>query len=326
MKRLFLLVLPLALLYGCAPQIAYQLMSVPEEGGIRFTQLTQEDENIYEPPVLVDPVTKKLVWYAAPTIAVSPDGEQIAYIAHSNNFQNLYIKQIIGGRKKIQRSFNRNVMDMSFSPTGEHISFTEKKGYQNDINLINATEGAAITQLAATSASEVGPVFSPDGKSVFFSVQDGGRFYVWNIILETGLKTQYSEGFTPVVTPDGENLLITRNNKSTGHGEIWMINLKKGTETLILSDPDQGFSSPAIAPDGETIACVGVTLKSENRPQNLDIYTVKVDGTKLTQLTFHGGNDMSPIWAPDGKSIFFLAERANSTGKMNVWQMNVREN
>ncbi len=322
MKKLLFFIIPIVF-SGCAIKVAYQLMSVPEEGGIRFTQLTQEDENVVHPVIRKDEVTKSLQWYAAPLIAVSPNGEQIAYIAESNNFNNLYIKQITGGRKKIQRTFNKNVMDMSFSPDGKFLAFTENKSGNSNINQINATEGAAITQLAATSSGELGPVFSPDGKSVFYSVQDGSRYYVWNIILETGLKTQYSEGFTPVLTPDGKNLLITRNSKNTGFGEIWMINLKRGTETMILTDPNQGFSSPAISPDGKIIACVGVSLKTETTPQNLDIYTVKLDGTKLTQLTFHGGHDVSPIWAPDGKSLFFLAQRANEKGRFNIWQMNV---
>jgi Tol biopolymer transport system component len=324
MKKLLLFAFPL-IFAGCVVQtVAYQLTSVPEEGGIQFTQFTQEDENVVHPSITKDETTKMLRWYAAPLLAVSPDGEQIAYIAESNSFHNLYIKQIIGGRKKIQRTFNRNIMDMAFSPSGTHIAFTENKSGNSDINIINATEGAAITQLAATGAGELGPIYDPEGKSVFFSAQDGERYYVWNIVLETGLKTQYSEGFTPVLTPDGENLLITRNSKDTGFGEIWMINLKRGTETMILSDPDQGFSSPAISPDGSLIACVGTTLKTDNRPQNLDIFTVKLDGTKLTQLTFHGGHDVSPIWSPDGESIFFLAQRANEKGKFNVWKMNVR--
>lgn len=323
MKRLLTLIIPLLFASCTVQKVAYQLTSVPEEGGIRFTQLTEEDEDVAYPVIIKDEETKMLKWYAAPLLAISPDGEQIAYIGASNSFNNLYIKQIIGGRKKIQRTFNKNIMDMSFSPDGKQISFSENKGDNSDIYLINATEGSAVTQLAATNSGEVGPAFTPDGKSIFYTVQEGSHFYVWNVILETGLKTQYSEGFTPVLTPDGENLLITRNNKNTRFGEIWMINIKKGTETMLLSDPDQGFSSPAISPDGKTIACVGVTLKTENQPQNLDIYTFKIDGTRLTQLTFHGGHDVSPIWAPDGKSIFFLAQRANLKGKFNVWQMNV---
>ena len=304
-------------------QVNYERTSVPEEGGIRFQQLTQEDERVLAPLIMKNELSGNLQWYAAPLIAISPDGEQLAYLAKSNDFSNLYLRQIVGGKQKIQRTFNRNVLDMAYSPDGQHIAFTEQTNSSNNINMIRAKEGAAVMQITATSKSELGPCFNPDGKSIYYSVENEGRYYIWNVTLETSIKTQFSEGFTPVVTPDGENLLITKNNKDTGFGEIWMLNLRTGVESIILSDRERGFSSPAISPDGNTIACVGITPKSENRPMNLDIYTVRIDGTKLTQLTFHGGHDVSPIWAPDGKSIFFLAQRANSEGKFNVWNMNV---
>ncbi len=74
MKKLFIVLFPLVF-SSCAVKVAYQLASVPEEGGIRFTQLTQEDEDIAFPQIIKDEVTKSLQWYAAPLIAISPSGE-----------------------------------------------------------------------------------------------------------------------------------------------------------------------------------------------------------------------------------------------------------
>jgi Tol biopolymer transport system component len=326
MKKYLLLFLIPFVFASCVPKVAFHLTSVPEEGGISFTKLTHEDEKIVHPVINKVAINgkKMLIWYAAPLLAISPDGKQLSYLALNNDFHNLYIRNVRGGRAKVQRTFNRHIHDMSFSPDGKYIAFTDGDLNDWNINMINATEGAAITQLAASTENELGPIFSPDGGTVFYTVNQGSRYYVWSVNVETGLKTQHSEGFTPVITPDGENLLITRNNKDTEYGEIWMINLKKGTETLILSDTEKGFSSPSISPDGKTIACVGVTLKQKNRRQNLDIYTFKTDGTQLTQLTFHAGHDTSPIWAPDGKYLYFLGQRGNKKGEYNIWKMTVR--
>ena len=49
---------------------------------------------------------------------------------------------------------------------------------------------------------------------------------------------------------------------------------------------------------------------------------IGTDGNNLTQLTYHPGNDISAVWAPDGKSIYFLSQRGNVEGKYNVWKMN----
>lgn len=327
MKHILYTVLMGLLFIGCheTKVVAYHFTSVPEEGGISFTQLTQEDENIVHPAIAVNNITNALEWYAAPLLAISPDGKKLAYLALQNDYHNLYIRNVAGGMSKVQRTFSRQVSDMAYSPDGKNIAFTDRHGGSNNINLINATEGAAVTQLAGTSENELGPIFTPDGKTVFYTVQQGLRFYVWSVNIETGLKTQHCEGFTPVLTPDGEKLVVTRNNKDTGLGEIWMIDLKKGQETFIFGDNKRGFSSPSISPNGKTIAMVGVTQGTKTRGRNLDIYTVSVDGTRLTQLTFHEGNDVSPIWDNNGENIFFLAQRGNSSGIWNIWKMNIKE-
>lgn len=325
-KHLQLLItgITIAVLFNCTPtqNINYQQISVPEEGGINFTQYTQEDDNVVEPFIGKNPETGMIQWYAAPFIAISPNGEKLAYVARSNDFHNLYIKKIAGGRATVQRTFNRNVFDMNFSPDGSNIVFSEQRNGNMSVFMIKSDEGAAVQQITTSNYNELGPFFAPDGNSIFYTKQEGSRYYIWNVNLESSLNTQYSEGFTPIVTPDGENLIVTRNSKEGSRGEIWMINLRKGTETILLSDPETGFSSPTISPDGETIVVVGTTPKSSTRPQNLDLYPFKIDGTNLKQLTFHGGNDLSPQWSPDGKSIFFLGQRGNSDGKFNVWRMN----
>lgn len=306
-------------------KVAYNQISVPEEGGMKFTQYTRDEEVVIGPSITLNEETKKLMWYAPSFISVSDNGELLAYVARANGFHNLYIKKIAGGRSTIQRTFNQNVMDMSFSKDNKKLVFTERKGNDYNIRLMNALEGAAIQQVTSSSQDEVGATFAPNNEDIFFAKQEGYKYFIWSFNTKTSLLTQYSEGFTPVMTPDGENLIMTRNNKEAMRGEIWMVNLKSGMEMMILSDPARGYSSPSISPDGKQILCVGNTPKSETRPQNLDIYKVNIDGTGLTQLTFHGGHDVSPEWAPDGKSVFFISQRGTENGSYNVWKMDINQ-
>ena len=314
----------LLMLGSCTPRVIvdYLTVAVPEEGSLKLTQYTREDDNLSYPYIAVNEETKKLVWYAPPLIAVSPNGEKVAYIGSSNDFNNLYLKNIKGGKSTIQRTHNRDVMDMSYSPDGKYIAFTSRRKGGDDIYMINATEGVAVQELVSTNESELSPSFSHDGNNVFFAKSLDDRFYIWSLNVETSLVTQYTEGFTPDLAPNGEDLVVTRNSKDGFRGEIWMININSGTETQILTDPEKGFSSPRISPDGEWIICVGITVGDDKtKPDNLDLYLVKKDGTKLTQITFHGGHDVSPVWTPDGKSIFFISQRGNKEGKYNLWKM-----
>jgi Tol biopolymer transport system component len=327
MKKIFYLFFAGVLLTGCAAvaNIDYASISVPEEGGTNFTKYNEESEKIVGPYVGRNPLTGTLQWYAAPFISLSKDGAKMAYVGLNNNFFNIYIKGIKGGKSIVQKTFNKNVYDMCFSPSGDKIVFSAKNGSDLSIYMINTDGGSAIQQLVATSANELGATFSPDGKRVYYAKEENGRYYIWSIDLESSLQTQYTEGFTPKPLHDGKSILITRNSKDgKDRGEIWLIDLEKGTESCILSDPKIGFSSPDISPDGKTIVCVGSTQKNSTKPENLDLYTFNLDGSNLRQQTFHGGNDVSPQWSSDGQSIFFISQRGNNKGNYNLWRLNYK--
>jgi Tol biopolymer transport system component len=86
------------------------------------------------------------------------------------------------------------------------------------------------------------------------------------------------------------------------------------------------FSNPSISPDHKKILMVGSTPASKNNASNLNIYTVNIDGSELTQLTYHPGIDCSPIWSADGKSIYFISERGNKGRRYQIWKMEYRNN
>ncbi len=331
MKKIYLLTFVIFILFdSCSvvkevePKINYAPVSVPEEGGIRFVKYTKDSESISGPSVRALG-NNWLSWYAPSFIAVSKDGKYLAYVARQNGYRNLYMRKIEGGAAIIQRTFNKFVLDMSFSPDGQQIVFTEQINGNSNVALINALKGVAIQQIANSTSDEAGATFSVDNQDVFFSKKEGQRQYIWKFNVKTSLLTQYSEGFTPVMTPDGEHIIFTRNEKASHRGEIWMMDLNTGTETMILSDPVKGYSSPSISPDGKRILVVGSTQSTKGRPQNLDIYLVNIDGTQLKQITFHGGNDVSPEWSPDGKGFFFISERGTETGVYNIWKTDLME-
>jgi TolB protein len=178
------------------------------------------------------------------------------------------------------------------------------------------------------------PVFSSDGQRIFYtrgisSTTYSGttpitiwKYYIWSMDKNTSIATQYVEGSSPEYVP-GDNLLFTKSNTTTSQGEIWMLNLKSGQETLILRDNVRGFSTPKISPDGKRVLCVRSTPGVKPQDTNLDIFIVNIDGTGFQQLTFHPGNDDSPCWAPDGKSIYFLSQRGNAQGRYNIWSIDL---
>ena len=110
---------------------------------------------------------------------------------------------------------------------------------------------------------------------------------------------------------------FTTNKES----EIWRVNFKTGVEEVILSQPGKSFSTPQLSPDGKWLLVTGSSRSEKEKIDNTDIFVVRTDGTQLTQLTYHPGNDLSPVWSPDGKSIFFLSQRGSAEKNYNVWRM-----
>ncbi|PID29558.1 MAG: hypothetical protein CR982_02515 [Candidatus Cloacimonadota bacterium] len=317
------------LLVSCASQqvVIYKEIYVPEEAGIKLVQYTEDSENVNAPIVrkLYNNKTSSeyLIWNASQQIALSTDGK-LAYIGSKNKYHNLYIKSVLGGRALTQRTFNRNINAMCFSPDNRYIAFSETKNNNSNIFKIRSEGGVAVEQLVSTQANEYSPQFSIDGRTIIYSKSDGYNYSIWSYDTETSLNTQYTEGFTPSVSPDGETIFVTRNSKDgNNRGEIWMVNLRTGSETILVSDPEIGFSSPQVSPDGRNLVFVGTTGGTDTKPINLDIFMIRTDGTKMKQLTFHGGNDLSPIWYNNGKHIFFLSQRGSEDGKYNVWKMDV---
>lgn len=37
---------------------------------------------------------------------------------------------------------------------------------------------------------------------------------------------------------------------------------------------------------------------------NTDIFVCHIDGSNLTQITYHAADDLSPVWSKDGKYIY----------------------
>jgi len=80
------------------------------------------------------------------------------------------------------------------------------------------------------------------------------------------------------------------------------------------------ISDPQASPDGKRIVFV---LRKTDLKANLgrsDLWLVGVDGTGLRRLTSHTADDTNPRWAPDGRSIWFLSTRSEST---QVWRIPV---
>lgn len=76
-------------------------------------------------------------------------------------------------------------------------------------------------------------------------------------------------------------------------------------------------SGPVVSPDGRRVVFTVSALDVDANRRRTDLWIVGIDGTGLRRLTSHPATDTSPVWAADGRSVWFLSSRS---GSMQVWK------
>lgn len=309
----------------------YSLVFVPEEGGVKFEKITEDADMVADyngilvgksSGIFGSRKTNTLDWWVIPQIAVSPDGTKIGYINEKNKMTNIMIKSSAKGGASVQRTFRTNVEGFSWSPDGKTLCFTEVRGGHHGIYLVDAAQGSVVRQISNGNDNDYGGVISPDGNTIFFHRGEGASSYsLWSYDRKTNLFSNYSRGMTACFIPNQNNTIYCARFTDKNESEIWRVNFETGVEEVILAQPGKSFTTPQLSPDGQWLLVTGSSKSEKEQIDNTDIFVIRTDGTHLTQLTYHPGNDISPIWSPDGRSIFFLSQRGSKERYYNVWRM-----
>ncbi|MFN8482490.1 MAG: hypothetical protein U0768_05410 [Anaerolineae bacterium] len=179
------------------------------------------------------------------------------------------------------------------------------------------------------------PVWTPDGKSVYFTRRDAhGAETIERVDVASGTTgVILQDAATPTISPDGKHIAYLKTDPQAFTQDLWVANLDGSGARRLLGDPEfTSLVAPRFAPDSQRIVFVAVggparppverpkasgfnplawfspaVAEAHGVPYN--IWTVNVDGSNLTRLT----NDLeidSPVtaWSPDGAWIAFMGD------------------
>lgn len=160
-------------------------------------------------------------------------------------------------------------------------------------------------RLTFHAAPESRPVWSADGKSVYFrSEADGPGVYekaadgggeARKLVAVTG------DGSPNAVTPDGKHLLFSQVDPTTGR-DVWTLNLSDGKATVLVNGPgNQG--NAVVSPNGRWLAyheeSMGGALVVRPFPDvSGGMWHVVSSGAKW------------PYWSRDGQELFYQTGRS----------------
>ena len=123
------------------------------------------------------------------------------------------------------------------------------------------------------------------------------------------------------VRPDGRWLVYATNYTGEYNDEqrydLWLVNLETG-EKRQFTDFAGPETQPRFSPDGSRIAYVAQTVPDIEFAET-DIWVIPFEGGEPVNLTEKFGYAASsPVWARDGKSVYFLAAVRTATHVMRV--------
>lgn len=186
-----------------------------------------------------------------------------------------------------------------------------------DLLYESAVTGAHRLQLLRLSADEPlalaptlvvrDPAPSPGGLWIAFVVENVPAFEVdvWMVRCDgTGLRqltSHWQVDDQPAWSPDGTRLAFT-SHRDGDESDIWVMNTDGSQPRNLTPDPLPGTWEefrPAWSPDGQRIAF------ASNRGGDVDIWTMRADGTDFRRITSTEDFDTEPAWSPDGQSIVF---------------------
>ncbi|MGK2935925.1 MAG: hypothetical protein ACSLFE_11890 [Gemmatimonadaceae bacterium] len=108
-------------------------------------------------------------------------------------------------------------------------------------------------------------------------------------------------------SPDGRTIVFT-SKRSTGTINLHLMDADGSNVRHFLNNPVGEDAAPDWSPDGKSIVFARRRVPAH---MTYEIYTVKVDGSELTRLTFNETLDATPSWSPDGKQISYHSGGGN---------------
>lgn len=253
----------------------------------------------------------------------SPDGQWLAYIVTgTDSVKDKHVSSLWmaswDGTQCVQLTGNGDVSYPRWSPDGKYLSFIsgeprlnfeigEKEDKDDDdaqIYLLDRRGGEA-KKLTNVKGSIEDYDWAPDGTKIVLAVKEKD----YSDTAKTKIRKPYViDRFH--FKQDYKGYL----DSSATHLYLFYVAAKK-TDTLTTGKYDE--TNPVFSPGGKQIAFVSNRTPQPDKNENTDIYVMDArPGASFSKATSWAGEDINPVWSPDGKYIAYLQSSSNENFTM----------
>jgi tricorn protease len=191
-------------------------------------------------------------------------------------------------------------VDFALAPNGKRTLLSAR----GDIFSVPTENGATRNLTSTPGVDEDHPAWSPDGRTIAYTTDVGGRQEIAIRPAEGGAErilTAFAEGYFygPIFSPDGKTLAF-----SDGAHRLWIVGTDSGAPQQVAQDKLAEIHDQAFSPDGRWLA---LSLTAVDRRRDLALYEIATG--KLTRIGDGTGIDSNPSWSSDGKYLYFISSR-----------------
>ena len=259
--------------------------------------------------------------------AWAPDGKRIVFSAEEvasvysrNGTSTLWVVDLNGGAP--QKVDDGDAIQPAWSPSGQRIAFWQNVDGQRDLATIPAGGGPHVA-VTTDAAADWAPVWSPDGRYLYFASDRGGSMGIWRVGINegSGLATDTPEPVAvgvdvsmalPHLTADGASVVFRSMVASVNPAAIAFDPATERAGNVTLLQRRTGILKPHdVSADGKWIALGNLGERQE------DLFLMRSDGSELLRITDDTARDRFPWFTPDGALTFY----SNKEGPYAGWSI-----
>jgi len=263
--------------------------SVTTEARLRFTPLTSDPGNEYDP-------------------ALSPDGEQLAYVARGpDGATRIFVKPTHGGSVTQITSGNGHDTAPAWSPDGAHVAYAHMDDGQCVIRIADAFGASSRAAGPCGSRETLKMSWSADARRLAIAARKNntsGPFRIELVDLESGARQPVSdppEGIvgddSPAFSPDGRSIAFLRSI-SGAIGDIFVMSADGRAARRVTTD-NADVIGIDWEPDGRSL------VFSSDRAGGISMFRVPVAGGEPTLVTGGGTRVKHPAVASRAGAIAY---------------------
>ncbi|MDY3552755.1 biopolymer transporter Tol [Gemmata sp. JC717] len=236
-----------------------------------------------------------------------PDGKKVLFASsHSDPDARKHQEAEVRQREEDRKNGVRRRYSWDFDP--------HMKIYEADLD---GTGLKCLTPDAKVYTAEGS--YSADGKRIVYSAGNAGNVQLFTMRADgtdvkrlTDVANCYNGG--PFFSPDGTKVVFRADRKEKDRLQLYVINADGTGEKALTSDDKWVYWAPYWYKDSRHIIYTGADHSNPVAPPNYDLHWMDTATGKRTRVTFAPGQDVLPVFSPDGTKVMWTSSREGGRG------------